>query len=211
MPPNQIAALRPTNGIPRTASLAIRPWSQRLLDDNTWGEMGNAPDIRAAQESDAAAIAVIYNEGISERQATFETDLRLASDFLTRIASDRYPLLVAEIDQQIVGWAGIGPYSERPAYAGVAELSIYVAGAARGHGVGTALCERLADEAEDRGFYKLLGKLFPNNLPCVKLVSRCGFQTVGLHRRHGRLDGQWRDVLLVERLLGDAHSSAEVD
>jgi len=173
--------------------------------------MGNASHIRAAQESDAAAIAVIYNEGISERQATFETDPRLASDFLTRIASHRYPLLVADIGQQVVGWAGIGPYSERRVYAGIAEFSIYVASTARGLGVGTLLCERLAEEAEDRGIYKLLGKLFPTNLPCVRLVSRCGFQTVGLHRRHGRLDGQWRDVLLVERLLGDASLSAEAD
>lgn len=154
---------------------------------------------------------MIYNEGISERQATFETDLRQASDFVTRMASSRYPLLVAEIDQRVVGWAGASLYSERPAYAGVAELSIYVAGTARGHGVGTALCERLADEAEKQGFHKLLGKLFPGNLPCVRLVGRCDFHTVGLHRRHGRLDGQWRDVLLVERLLGDAHSSVEAD
>jgi phosphinothricin acetyltransferase len=167
--------------------------------------------MRAAQESDAAAIAVIYNEGITERQATFETDLRQASDFLARIASNHYPFLVAEVDQQAVGWAAIGPYSERHAYAGVAELSIYVAGIARGRGVGTALCEQLARDAEKRGFYKLLGKLFPTNLPCVKLVKRCGFDTVGLHRRHGRLDGQWRDVLLVEKLLGDARSSTDGD
>jgi L-amino acid N-acyltransferase YncA len=165
--------------------------------------MANTLHIQTAQESDASAIAAIYNEGIGEREATFETDLCHASDFLARIASNRYPLLVAEIDGQIVGWAGTGPYSERQAYAGVAELSIYVTSAARGHGVGTALCQRLADEAERRGFYKLLGKLLPSNLPCVRLVSRCGFQEVGLHRRHGRLDGQWRDVLLVERLLGD--------
>lgn len=167
--------------------------------------------IRSARESDAAVIAVIYDEGITERQATFETDLRQAADFVARIASDRYPLLVAEVEGNLAGWASIGPYSERQAYAGVAELSIYVASTARGHGVGTALCERIADEAEKRGFYKLLGKVFPSNLPCVRLVSRCDFQTVGLHRRHGRLDGQWRDVLLVERLLGDARSSVEAD
>jgi L-amino acid N-acyltransferase YncA len=163
--------------------------------------------IRPADESDAAAIVAIYNEGIREREATFETELRQAGDFSARTASDRYPLLVAEVDEQLVGWAGVGPYSDRQAYAGIAELSVYVANAARGHGVGTALCNQIADEAERRGFYKLLGKVFPSNVPCIRLVSRCGFREVGLHHRHGRLDGQWREVLLVERLLGDALNS----
>lgn len=166
--------------------------------------MTSTPHIRVAREPDASALAAIYNEGISQRQATFETELRQGSDFLDRIAESHYPLLVAEIDQQIVGWIGMSPYSDRRAYAGVAEFSVYVATAARGCGVGTALFEELAKYAEREGFYKLIGKLFPTNTPCVKLLNRCGFREVGLHRRHGRLDGQWRDVLLLERLLGDA-------
>jgi L-amino acid N-acyltransferase YncA len=159
--------------------------------------------LRSADESDAYAIATIYNEGILEREATFETEFRHASDFLGRITSDRYPLQVAEIGGQVIGWAGIASYSDRQVYAGVAELSIYVAGSTHGQGVGTALCERIQKEAAILGFYKLLGKVFPSNAPCVRLLSRCGFREVGLHRRHGRLDEQWRDVLLMERLLGD--------
>jgi len=173
-----------------------------LLKENEG--MISTVSVRAAQAPDAGVIASIYNEGITERGATFETEPRQARDFLARVASERYPLLVAELDEQLVGWAGLAPYSERQAYAGIAECSIYVVGSTRGQGVGTELCQQLVEETRRRGFYKLIGKVFPENLACVRLVGRCGFQEVGLHRCHGRLDGQWRDVLLVERLLDDA-------
>jgi L-amino acid N-acyltransferase YncA len=153
-------------------------------------------------------IASIYNDGIAGREATFETDPRHAADFHERIISERHPLLVAEVDGRLVGWAGLAPYSERAAYAGIAECSIYVASDARGRGVGTELCQRLAREAAGRGLLKLLGKVFPENLACVRMLGRCGFREVGLHQCHGRLDDEWRDVLLVERLLGEAVNAA---
>ncbi len=164
--------------------------------------------VRAALESDAAMIASIYNDGIAGRKATFETEPRDAADFHERIISERYPLLVAELDGRPVGWAGLTPYSERAAYAGIAECSIYVASDARDRGLGTKLCQRLAQEAAGHGQWKLIGKVFPENLACVRMVSRCGFREIGLHLRHGRLDGEWRDVLLVELLLGDAANAA---
>jgi L-amino acid N-acyltransferase YncA len=164
--------------------------------------------VRAAQESDAGVIASIYNDGIAGREATFETEPRHAADFNERIISERYPLLVAELDGRLVGWAGLAPYSEREAYEGIAECSIYVASDARGRGVGTEICQRLAREAAGRGLRKLIGKVFPENLACVRMVGRCGFREVGLHHRHGRLDGEWRDVLLVERLLGGVTDAA---
>jgi L-amino acid N-acyltransferase YncA len=164
--------------------------------------------VRAAQAPDASVIASIYNEGIAEREATFETEARRADDFLARVASERYPLLVADLDGQLVGWAGLAPYSERAAYAGIGEASIYVARGARGQGVGTELCQQLTEEARRYGLTKLIGKVFPENTACVRMIGRCGFREVGLHRCHGRLDGQWRDVLLVERLLGDAYQAA---
>jgi len=164
--------------------------------------------VRAAREPDAGMIAAIYNDGIAGREATFETEPRDAADFHERIVAGRYPLLVAELDGRLVGWAGLAPCSERAAYAGIAECSIYVASDARGRGVGTELCQRLAREAAGRGLWKLIGKVFPENLACVRMVGRCGFREVGVHRRHGRLDGVWRDVLLVERLLGDAGTAA---
>jgi L-amino acid N-acyltransferase YncA len=103
--------------------------------------------VRQAQLSDVGRIAVVYNEGIAGREATFETEPRQASDFLTRVASERYPLLVAEFERSVVGWAGLAPYSQRPVYAGVGECSIYVAESARGQGVGRELCDRLLIEA----------------------------------------------------------------
>ena len=115
-----------------------------------------------------------------------------------------HPMLVAQLCGRVVGCAWISPYSDRASYAGIGECSAYVAADARGRGIGTALCEALADEAERRGFHKLLGKLFTTNVASIRLVRRCGFQGVGLHQCHGRLDGEWRDVLLVERLLGEA-------
>jgi L-amino acid N-acyltransferase YncA len=173
-------------------------------------DMMSTAHVRAAQTPDAGVIAGIYNEGIAEREATFETEPRHARDFLARIGTERHPLLVAELGGQVAGWAGLAPYSERAAYAGIGEASVYVARSARGRGIGTKLCRRLAEEAAAAGFWKLLGKVFPENTACVGMVRRCGFQEVGLHRCHGRLDGRWRDVLLVERLLGDASNTAAV-
>jgi phosphinothricin acetyltransferase len=167
--------------------------------------------VRAAQERDAKTIVAIYNEGIAGREATFETEPRAAHHFLARIASERYPLLVADLDGRIVGWAGLTSYSERQAYVGIGEFSVYVARDAQGGGIGTKLCQQLSEKAQERGFYKLIGKIFPENMACVRLVGSCGFQQVGLHRCHGRLDGKWRDVLLVERLHGDAHRAAAIE
>jgi L-amino acid N-acyltransferase YncA len=105
-------------------------------------------------------------------------------------------------EERVLGWAGLASYSSRECYAGIAEASVYVDAGARGRGIGTALTEALAAAAEDRGFHKLIDKLFTDNLASIRLVERCGFDSVGLHRRHGQLDDDWRDVLVVERLLG---------
>ena len=158
-------------------------------------------EVRAARTDDADAIAAIYNEGIEGREATFETRPRSGADFLAQIGSPRHPLLVADADGRVAGCAWTTPYSERDCYSGVAECSVYVAGAARGRGVGARLCDALSAEAERRGFHKLVGKLFASNEASVRLFRRCGFRTVGMHLRHGRLDDEWRDVIVVERLL----------
>ena len=162
--------------------------------------------MRSAKATDASAIAAVYNQGIAGRESTFETEACSAQDFIERIGAGQYPVLVAELNGRVVGCAWISRYSDRPCYAGVGECSVYVAAELRGRGIGSELLGRLAEEAERRGFYKLLGKLFPTNQASVSLVQRCRFHQVGLHRCHGQLDGQWRDVLLVERLLGNAAS-----
>ena len=158
--------------------------------------------IRAARESDAQAIADIYNEGIATRLATFETEPRAAGDVGAWLAAgERLPLLVAEEDETVLGWARILAYSDRPVYAGVGEVSVYVTEPARGRGIGRALLEELQRHATELGYWKLVGKLFTANAASAAMVRRCGWREVGMHHRHSRLDGEWRDVLLVERVL----------
>jgi L-amino acid N-acyltransferase YncA len=156
--------------------------------------------VRAAAAGDAAAVAAIYNAGIRERSSTFETREREAGEIAERIGSEAV-FLVAVADGRVAGFAATSAYSERQAYAGVAECSVYVDPELRGRGLGTQLLEGLAAEAERGGFHKLLGKLFASNEASMRLVAQCGFRVVGTHERHGRLDGEWRDVILVERIL----------
>jgi L-amino acid N-acyltransferase YncA len=158
--------------------------------------------IRPAAGADAEAIARIYNQGIDERSSTFETDHRLAADVDAWLATpERLPVLVAEEADEVLGWARILAYSDRAAYAGVGEVSVYVDAAARGRGLGRALLEALEHRARELDYWKLVGKLFTDNTASAALVERCGWRTVGLHVKHGRLDGEWRDVRLVERVL----------
>jgi len=157
-------------------------------------------DVRAANRGAAEAICDIYNAALAERRSTFETEPRSPSDFESRIEDAGFPFLVTAAPE-VVGWAGLAPYNSRPCYAGIAEYSVYLAPAARGRGVGASPTEALARHGQGQGFHKLIGKVFTDNIASVRLVERCGFTSVGLHRRHGWLDGEWRDVLVVERLL----------
>jgi len=158
--------------------------------------------IRAARAADAGAIADIYNEGIATRLATFETEPRTAADVESWVAAgERLPTLVSEEDHAVLGWARILAYSDRPVYAGVGEVSVYVAEHARGRGLGRALLEALQESARQLGYWKLVGKLFTANAASAGMVRSCGWREVGMHHKHSRLDGEWRNVLLVERVL----------
>jgi L-amino acid N-acyltransferase YncA len=161
---------------------------------------------RLATPRDAAAIAAIYNEGIADRIATFETEPRTEAQLATQLAEkgDRFPTVVVERAGQVIAWAGAGPYRSRPAYAGVAEHSVYVARAARGTGAGRAALEGLCQAYTQRGFWKVVSRIFPENTASLALHERCGFRVVGIYRRHGKLEGQWRDCVIVERLLDGA-------
>jgi L-amino acid N-acyltransferase YncA len=159
--------------------------------------------IRAALPVDAVAIARIYNEGIEDRIATFETRLRTPGDIEARIAGGER-LLVAERSGAVVGFAGWAPYSDREAYAGVGNYTVYVARGARGARVGSALMREVVAEAETAGLWKLLSIILATNEASIALARRHGFREVGRHRRHGKLDGEWRDAVLVELSLGAA-------
>jgi L-amino acid N-acyltransferase YncA len=160
--------------------------------------------IRPAEPADADAIAAIYNEGIADRIATFETAPRRPEDVVGWTGEGAPPLVVAEETGAVLGWARAGEYSDRCVYAGVGEYAVYVARSARGRGVGRALLEALAAEAERRGYYKLLSRIFPENAASLALARASGFREVGVHRRHGKLEGEWKDTVVVERLIGEA-------
>lgn len=158
--------------------------------------------IRPADSRDATAIADIYNQGIADRGATFETEPRPAADIVARLEdTERYPLLVAVDGTSVVGWAGLSTYRPRACYSGIAEFSIYLDRAARGRGVGRVLLNALIESAKDRGYWKLVSRIFPFNAASRALCRSCGFREVGIYERHGRLDGQWLDVIIVERLI----------
>lgn len=167
--------------------------------------MSTAVSIRSACASDAADIAAIYSQGIEERRSTFETRLRSAEDILPWLAADaRYPVLVAERAGRVCGWANLSNYRPRACYDGNAEFSIYIEREARGQGLGAQLLQALIDRAREQGYHKLISRIFTDNQPSLALCRRLGFREVGTYLRHARLDGVWRDVVIVERWLPDA-------
>jgi L-amino acid N-acyltransferase YncA len=151
--------------------------------------------IRKLEETDWPAVRTIFEEGIATGQATFET----RAPSWEHWDGAHFGGLVAEEAGEIVGWTALTPYSSRACYAGVAEESVYVAARARGRGVGRALLDALIDESEREGIWTLLAGVFPENRASVSLHLGCGFRAVGLHERIGRLNGDWRDVLVLER------------
>ncbi len=162
--------------------------------------------VRPAELRDAATIAEIYNQGIDDRIATFETEHRTTSSVegLLGARAGSYPAVVVEDEHRVLGFAWTSEYRPRSAYAGVAEVSIYVARNARGRGVGRLSLGALITEAERRGFWKLVSRIFPENVASRRLCAALGFREIGVYRRHGKLDGRWMDCVIVERLIGAA-------
>ncbi len=158
--------------------------------------------IRAAVTDDAAIIASIYNQGIADRGATFETEPRTAVDIEAKLtARDSLSNLVAQADGVVIGWAGLSSYRPRACYAGIAEFSIYLDRTARGQGIGRQLLTALVDAARDGGCWKLVSRIFRFNAASRGLCLACGFREVGIYEKHGCLDGKWLDVVIVERLI----------
>jgi L-amino acid N-acyltransferase YncA len=159
--------------------------------------------IRNAEPTDAAVIAAIYNQGIADRGATFETVPRTEADLAERLSDvARHPVLVATDEAgRVLGWAALSGYRPRECYAGIAEFSIYLDRDARGQGIGRRLLNALIDTATERGFWKLVSRIFPFNAASRALCRACGFREVGIYEKHAQLDGQWLDVVIVERGL----------
>jgi phosphinothricin acetyltransferase len=161
--------------------------------------------VRVAEQDDAAAIADIYNQGIEDRVATFETEPRSPAQVRAVLAgSGRHPAVVAMREAEVVAFAWTSTYRPRPCYDSVVEFSVYVRRDARGAGAGRAALAGLLDACEAAGFSKLVSRIFPENGASRALCRSLGFREVGTYLRHGRLDGAWRDCVIVERLIGEA-------
>jgi phosphinothricin acetyltransferase len=153
--------------------------------------------IEAMQAGDAEVILAIYSEGIASGNATFETRVPVWDDWNRAHRPDCR--LVARSNGEVIGWAALTPVSGRCVYAGVAEVSVYVAAAASGQGVGKMLLAALVEASEAAGLWTLQAGIFPENAASIAIHKACGFREVGYRERPGQLHGVWRDVLLLER------------
>jgi phosphinothricin acetyltransferase len=150
---------------------------------------------------DWSVVRAIYEEGIREGNATFETE---APGWEAWDAAHSEVRLVGERDGAVAGWAAVSPTSARECYRGVGEVSVYVSESARGRGVGRALLEELVSRSEPAGYWTLQAGIFPENEASLRLHHACGFRDVGVRERLGELGGVWRDVVLLERRSTEA-------
>ena len=157
--------------------------------------------VRKALKTDVVALADIYNQGIRARIATFETVERSDEDILLWFERDNYPLLVAEVDGVISGWVSASSYRDRACYQSIAEFSIYIHQDFQGRGVGSQLMKAFLPACKDAGFSKVLSRIFPENIGSLALCKKFGFREVGVYEKHAKLDGVWRDVVIVEQVL----------
>ena len=162
-------------------------------------------EIRGATREDAAAISSIYNQGIEDRSATLETQLRTADERAEWLAarSLRHPVLVAvDSTGAVMGWGSLNAFNPRPVYNHVADLSVYVEREQRGRGIGDALLGALEMRAREIGYHKMVLAAFLTNATVMRLYERHGFSTVGTYHEQGMLDSQWVDVIIMEKILG---------
>ena len=159
------------------------------------------PIARAASPDDAPILAQIYNEGIEDRVGTFETRPRTPDD--VRKWFDGHPIVAVEGDGKVIAFASSSNYRTRDCYAGIAEFSVYVARSHRGKGAGRVAMQALIEAAAAAGIWKLVSRIFVENTASRSLMTSMGFREVGVYESHARLDGKWRDVVIVERLIPD--------
>ena len=159
--------------------------------------------LRLASEADAPAICAIYNQGIEDRGATRETELRTPDERRQWLAArgPRHPVVIAEDSGTVAAWGSLNPYSARECYRWVADFSVYVDRAYRGKGAGSAVLTRLTELAREHGYHKLVLSAFPTNSAGMALYTKQGFRTVGIYKEQGMLNGQWVDTIIMEKLL----------
>jgi phosphinothricin acetyltransferase len=157
-------------------------------------------DITPMTPADWPAVRAIYLEGIATGDATFETEAPSWEEWNAGHLPECRQ--VARRGEDVLGWVALSPVSGRCVYAGVAEVSVYVAERARGHGAGRALLDAVIAASEERGLWSLQAGVFPENSASIGLLKRCGFREVGVRERLGKMGDRWRDVVLLERRSG---------
>ena len=158
-------------------------------------------NVRPARREDAPAITAIYNQGIEDRIATFETEPRAVEQVLPWFDDAHAFVSVEDESGEVVGYAVAHAYSDRCFYQGIGEFSVYIRRDRRGRGVGRAAMNALADAAREAKLWKLMSRVFPENRASLNLMSWSGFKAIGVHEKHGKLDGVWRDCVIVERVF----------
>ncbi|MGZ6014503.1 MAG: arsinothricin resistance N-acetyltransferase ArsN1 family A [Phenylobacterium sp.] len=156
---------------------------------------------RPARREDAARIAHIYNQGIEDRIGTFETTPREVADIEAWFDHSRAFVAVEDEAGAVLGYAVAHPYSDRCCYQGIGEFSVYVLREARGRGVGQVAMTALVEASKAAGLWKLLSRVFPENRASLNLMAWSGFKEIGVHEKHGKLDGVWRDCVIVEQVF----------
>ena len=159
--------------------------------------MTGGPTIEPMTAAHAAAVLAIYQAGIDEGNATFETRAPAWDDFsAAKLPGHRF---VARAGGDVAGWVAVSAVSDRCAYAGVVEHSVYVHPGARGLGIGRLLLDTLISSTEDAGIWTIQSGIFPENTASAALHRAAGFRTVGTRERIGQHHGRWRDVVFIER------------
>lgn len=156
---------------------------------------------RPARLADAPAITAIYNQGIEDRVGTFETEPRTVAQIAAWFEHAKAFVAVEDEAGEVAGYAVAHPYADRCCYAGIGEFSVYIRRDRRGRGVGRAAMTALVEASRKAGLWKLLSRVFPENRASLNLMAWSGFKEIGVHEMHGKLDGAWRDCVIVERLL----------
>ncbi|MFP7298327.1 arsinothricin resistance N-acetyltransferase ArsN1 family A [Neobacillus niacini] len=159
--------------------------------------------IRGSKDSDINGIQDIYNQGIEDRIATLEVKIKDYSYMKEWYEKHkgRFKVIVAEYNEKIVGWASLNQYNDRRAYDGVADLSVYISRDFRGKGIGKQLLVELESIARENKFHKMVLFTFPFNQLGQGLYKKMGFREVGVFKNHGILDGEFVDVMAMEKLL----------
>lgn len=166
--------------------------------------------VRLAEKADIPQITHIYNQGIADRIATLEADEKTIEDRIAWFESHTpaHPVIVAEVENIVVGFASLNVFNSRCAYSGVVDFSIYVEGSFRGYGVGSALMENLIRKTAGLGYHKLVLSALSHNERGKALYKKFGFREVGVYSEQGILDGKWIDILIMEKILDSTASQS---